>query len=101
MPTEIWNPDKVTERREGVEAAAFARSLLMEATGADDITTAKEMVMGRPPIGHQSEPSVAVQFRVPKSWKPQIDQDAAKQGMTVSEYMRSLVSARHRELQAA
>ena len=101
MPTEIWNPDKVTERREGAEAAAFARALLMEATGADDITTAKEMVMGRPALSSKSEPSVAVQFRVPKSWKPQIDQDAAKQGMTLSEYLRSLVVAAHREPQTA
>ena len=100
MSTEIWNPDKVTERHEGAEAAAFARDLLMEATGADDITTAREMVMGRPPIGQRSEPSVSVQFRVPKSWKPQIEQDAAKQGKSVSAYMRSLVSAAHRELQA-
>ena len=101
MSTEIWDLGKVTERHEGAEAAAFARDLLMEATGADDIMDAREMVMGRPAIGQRSEPSVSVQFRVPQSWKPQIDQDAAKQGMTLSEYLRDLVMDRHRELQAA
>ena len=101
MSAEIWNNGKVTQRHEGAEAAAFARDLLMEATGTDDITAARDMVMGRPAIGQRSEPSVAVQFRVPRSWKPQIDQDAAKQGKSVSAYMRSLVSAAHRELQAA
>ncbi len=59
------------------------------------------MVMRRPAIGQRPEPSVAIQFRVPKSWKPLIIQDAAKQGMNVSEYMRDLVMDRHRKLQAA
>lgn len=101
MSTEIRNPNKITEQHGEAETAAFARDLQTETTNASNIRTAKETVMKWSPIGRQSEPSVSVQFRVPKSWKVRIKQDAVKQGMNVSEYMRSLVVDRHRELQSA
>ena len=101
MPQIIERNGVTIIHREGAEAQEHMNGLLMELTKTDNMEDAHMALVGRPALASKSEPSVAVQFRVPESWKPQIDQDAAKQGMTVSEYMRSLVLDRHRELQAA
>ena len=101
MPQIIERNGVTIIHREGAEAQEHMNGLLMELTGTDNMEDAHMAFVGRPALSSKSEPSVAVQFRVPKSWKPQIDQDAARQGMTLSEYLRSLVVAAHREPQAA
>lgn len=102
MSIETWKTDgHVVERHEGAEAAQFAQHLLMEATGTNNIGSAKAMLLGRPTIEEQREKSSLIQFRVPESWKPQIEQDAASQGQSLSEYLRDLVAANHRDLKTA
>ena len=101
MPKTINHNGNIITEYEGAEAQEFMNNWMMEVTETDNMEDAHMAFVGRPALSSKSEPSVAVQFRVPKSWKPQIDQDAAKQGMTLSEYLRSLVLAAHREPQAA
>ncbi len=101
MPKTINHNGNIITEYEGAEAQEFMNNWMTEVTETDNMEDAHMAFVGRPAIGQRSEPSVAVQFRVPESWKPQIDQDAAKQGMNVSEYLRDLVMDRHRKLQAA
>ena len=98
----IWDPARVTERHEGADAAKHARELLLEATGADDVQSARQMVVGRPALDDDADrASQPVVFRVPSGWKTLIENDAASQGQSVSEYLRVLVYANHKRLQAA
>ncbi|GDZ57181.1 hypothetical protein MCC01967_00370 [Bifidobacteriaceae bacterium MCC01967] len=56
------------------------------------------MSTGRPYSENRSEPSVMMQFRVPKSWKRLIQEDASQQGMNLSEYIRFCLNEKHHQI---
>ncbi len=89
-------------QREGNEARERMNDLIMNLTDTDNMEDAHVALVGRPPIMSDLEASTIIQFRIPKSWKDKIAEDAKKEGeSTVSEYLRSLLIRRHKELQSA
>lgn len=56
------------------------------------------MSTGRPYTENRNEPSVMMQFRVPKSWKVVIQEDAKQQGMNLSEYIRYCLNEKHQQI---
>ena len=89
-------------QREGDEAREHMNNLIMNLTDTDNMEDAHVALVGRPPIMSNLEASTTIQFRIPKSWEDKIAENAKKEGeSTISEYLRSLLMRRHRELQSA
>lgn len=77
------------------DASLLEDQTVVVMTGAFDVPDGYARLVGRPRLGEQYEPSAVIQFRVPRSWKQVVKQDAASYGMSVSEYLRFLVARNH------
>lgn len=77
----------------GQAATDAARALLMAATGTTSPQAASEVALGRPRVGETRQETRHWRVRVPASLDDAVKEQAAAQGVTVSDVVRRLVAA--------
>lgn len=85
-------PGPATVRR-GPDAAAEARRVLMEATGATDADELTRLAMGRPSVGTSSGKSLMVRARVPQALKARLEALAQREHRKESDIVREALAA--------
>lgn len=95
----ITSTEPKVERLSGREAQDFMNQVLMDVAGADTLEEANTILVGRPRLGETKGASETIHCKVTPAWKKTILDDAASQGMSLSDYLRDCLTRRHRELQ--
>lgn len=79
--------------RRGAVARSAARDSLMEATGADTVSEAMRLGVGRPRVGSKTGQSPVVRARVPQELKDGVAELAEREQVRESEIVRDAVAA--------
>ena len=86
------------ERLSGRRAQDCMNQVLMDVAGADTLEEANTVLVGRPRLGETKNASEVIHCKVTPGWKQTIREDAASQGMSLSDYMRDCLIRRHRDI---
>lgn len=79
--------------RRGPDAAAEAKRLLMEATGAASKAELTRVVLGRPALGTKGGASPVIRARVPHALKQRVAEIAERENRNESDIVRDALAA--------